>query len=203
MLTLYDSAPSGNCYKVRLLLAHLGLPYRRVDVDVTSGEPRPPGVLRHNPIGKVPVLILEDGSGIAESNAILWRLASGTEYLPPDPDVQLDVLRWLFFEQNVHEPTIAVNRFLLSYAEPTDDLDAVIAFHHRRGVAALRAMETHLETEPFFAGRTYTIADIALYAYTHVADEGGFDLDPFPAVRDWLDRVRVQPGHVPLTAETG
>ena len=199
MLTLYNAPPSGNCYKVRLLLAHLGREYRTVDIDVASTDPRPPGLLDHNPSGKVPVLVFEDGTGIAESNAILWRLAEGTPYLPADPDTRLEILKWMFFEQNQHEPTIAVNRFLIGWSGRADEFEEVLEFNHRRGVGALRAMDLHLATHPFFAGDGYTIADIALYAYTHVADEGGFDLAPLAAVRDWLDRVRTQRGHVPMT----
>ncbi|MHC4428547.1 MAG: glutathione S-transferase family protein [Planctomycetota bacterium] len=199
MLRLYNSEPSGNCYKVRLLLAHLAIPYETIEVDVVSGA-RPQGLAEGNPLNRVPMLVLDDGRCLPESNAILWHLAQGTDYLPQDPDQVTQLLRWMFFEQNVHESSIAVNRFLISLLKKPDRFAEAIAFNHRRGVAALEAMEQHLRREPFFVGERYSIADIALYGYTHVADEGGFDLEPYPAIDAWLGRVRMQPGHVSMLA---
>lgn len=198
MLLLYNSKPSGNCYKVRLMLAHLGIPYETFEIDVVSREPRPLALLRDNPLGKVPKLELAGGRSIVESNAILWHFAQGTPYLPRESEQQLDVLRWMFFEQNVHEPNIAVARFILGYLPEKAHNPDVIAFLHRRGNQALAAMELHLTERRFFVGESYTIADIALYAYTHVAEEGQFDLGTYPRIRRWIDRVREQPGHVPL-----
>lgn len=198
MLTLYNSKPSGNCYKIRLLLAHLGVPYETVEVDVFSGLPRPEALREGNPANRVPLLVLEDGRSLPESNAILWHLAQGTPYLPDDPFDRAQTLRWMFFEQNLHEPTIAVNRFLIAYAGKKHELREPIAFNHRRGVQALEAMESQLREQPFFAAERYTVADIALYAYTHVADEGEFDLTPYRAMAHWMERVRAQPGHVPM-----
>jgi len=201
MLKLYNATPSGNCYKVRLILAHLGVLYETVEIDVTSTDPRPAEILTHNPLGKVPVLVFDDGRGIAESNAILWHFARGTPYLPEDEDDRTEVLRWLFFEQNIHEPTIAVNRSLISYLGRAERFADVIAFNHRRGEGALDTMERHLSEREFFVGDRYSIADIALYAYTHVADEGGFELESRPAIERWLERVRTQPGHVTLSGD--
>ncbi len=199
MLHLYNSEPSGNCYKIRLILAHLGIPYETTEVDVFRGGTRPEGLSKQNALNRVPMLVLDDGRCLPESNAILWHLAQGTDYLPTDPRQVSQVLRWMFFEQNIHESTIAVNRFLISYAKVADRHPEVIRFNHRRGHSALAAMELHLQEHELFAAGRYTIADIALYAYTHVADEGNFDLGDYSAIRTWLDRVRNQPGHVPMT----
>jgi glutathione S-transferase len=198
MLTLYNSTPSGNCYKVRLILAHLGRPYETIEVDTASRDPRPAGLARGNPLNKVPLLVLEDGRTLPESNAILWHLAQGTRYLPADPALVTDVLRWMFFEQNILESSVAVNRFLISYLGQAERFAEPIRFNHRRGEQALSAMEQHLQEHDFFVGGRYSIADIALYAYTHVAEEGRFDLAPRPAIRAWLARVRGEPGHVPM-----
>jgi len=200
MLKLYDSPISGNCYKVRLLLHLLDTPFERVPVDVNDPGPRPAELLRLSPTGSVPLLVFEDGRAIPESNAILWHLAQGTPYLPDDAAGRTDTLRWLFFEQNAHEPRIAVNRNLIAYRKEADRLPQVIEYNRVRGESALAAMARHLSQRPFFAAERYTIADIALYGYTHVADEGGFDLGRCPAVVEWLGRVRRQPGHVPMDA---
>jgi glutathione S-transferase len=196
---LYNSQLSGNCYKVRLLLAHLGLAYERREVSVTDRSDRPELLGDLNPALRVPTLVLDDGRPLAESDAILCYFADGTPYLPDDRYERAQVLQWLFFEQYSHEPNIAVVRFWVAIADapaPEAELDA----RRRGGHAALRAMEGHLaEGRAFLVGERYTIADIALYAYTHVAPEGGFDLEPYPAVRAWLERVATQPGHVAMS----
>ena len=198
-MLLYDSAVSGNCYKVRLLLAHLGKPYERRELSVTDRSKRPDILGGLNPSLRVPTLILDDGRPLAESNAILWYFGDGTRYVPEDRYERAQVLQWQFFEQYDHEPNIAVARFWLHYSGAQVDHAAV----ERRQVAgyrALDAMEKHLARRTFFVGERYSLADIALYAYTHVADEGGFDLKRYPAIRAWLDRVASQPGHVTIDA---
>ncbi len=198
-MLLYDSQVSGNCYKVRLLLAHLGVGYERREVDVVDRSNRLELLGGLNPGLRVPTLVLDDGRPLAESNAILWYLAGGTRYLPADRFDAAKVLQWMFFEQYSHEPNIAVVRFWVAVSDrppPGAEIDA----RRRAGYAALDAMERELATREFFVAGRYTIADIALYAYTHVAGEGGFDLSPYPALRAWLGRVAAQPGHVPITA---
>jgi glutathione S-transferase len=194
---LYNSAVSGNCYKVRLLAAQLGhkLDLRELDVIDRSNRMEVLGEL--NPALRVPTLILDDGRPLAESNAILWYLGDGTEYVPTDAYERAQVLQWLFFEQYSHEPYIAVARFwaIAGITPPDSEAEA----KRRGGTAALRAMEGHLDGREFLVAERYTIADIALYAYTHVAPEGGFDLEPYPAIRAWLDRVAAQPGHIAIT----
>ncbi len=198
MLRLYDYLASGNGYKVRLLLHQLGIPFERVEVDIVQGESRTPEFLARNPNGRIPTLALEDGSHLAESNAILWYLAEGTPFLPADRLARARVLQWMCFEQYSHEPNIATVRFWL-HTGLTDERRALLPAKRALGEAALAVMDGHLRLSPFFVAGRYTIADVALYAYTHVAAEGGFDLGPHPAVRAWLDRVREQPGHVPIT----
>ena len=197
-MLLYNSQLSGNCYKVRLLLAHLGLAYERREVSVTDRSDRPELLGNLNPALRVPTLVLDDGRPLAESDAILCYFADGTPYLPDDRYERAQVLQWLFFEQYSHEPNIAVVRFWVAIADapaPEAELDA----RRRGGHAALRAIDSHLaDGRTFLVGERYTIADIALYAYTHVAPEGGFDLEPYPAVRAWLERVATQPGHVTM-----
>ena len=197
-MLLYNSQLSGNCYKVRLLLAHLGLAYERREVSVTDRSDRPELLGNLNPALRVPTLVLDDGRPLAESDAILCYFADGTPYLPDDRYERAQVLQWLFFEQYNHEPNIAVARFWVAIADapaPEAELDA----RRRGGHAALRAIDSHLaDGRTFLVGERYTIADIALYAYTHVAPEGGFDLEPYPAVRAWLERVATQPGHVTM-----
>jgi glutathione S-transferase len=196
---LYNSQVSGNCYKVRLLLAHLGLDYERRELDVVDRSNRP-GVLGElNPALRVPTLVLDDGRPLAESDAILVYFAEGTQYLPEDRYERAQVLQWLFFEQYSHEPYLAVVRFWVAFSGAPPP-EAEIEARRRGGYVTLDAMERHLATRTFLVGERYTIADIALYAYTHVAGEGGFDLEPYPAIRAWLDRVAAQPGHVPITA---
>ena len=198
MLTLHGDHRSGNCYKIELLLAQLGLDYRFVAVDVLRGQSRTPEFLAMNANGKIPLLQLDDGRCLAESNAILCYLADGTPLWPAERFTRAQVLQWLFFEQYSHEPYIATARFIVQYLgrppERAADLAAKMAPGHR----ALAVLEQQLAAQPFLCGADYTIADIALYAYTHVADEGDFDLTPYPQLRAWLQRVRAQPGHVSM-----
>ncbi|HZR81226.1 MAG TPA: glutathione S-transferase family protein [Candidatus Binatia bacterium] len=199
MLRLYDYLSSGNGYKIRILLSLLGIPFERIELDIVAGETRTPDFLARNPNGRIPVLELEDGTALAESNAILFYLADGTPYLPEGRLQRAQVLQWMFFEQYSHEPNIATSRFWLTHGLLTDERRPLLAQKHALGVAALGVMERHLAGRDFFVGQRYSIADIALYAYTHVAGEGGFDLAPHPNVRAWLARVADRPGHVPIT----
>jgi glutathione S-transferase len=206
MLRLHDSATSGNAYKVRLLLAQLGLPFERIEYDIDQGATRTAQFLEAKSAnGRVPVLELDDGRCLPESNAILWYLAEGTRYLPGAADEdsrwrRAQVLQWMFFEQYSHEPNIATVRYWITHkVEMTPERLAAEPGKRKWGIAALQVMEQHLRTGPFFVGDAYTIADIALYAYTHVAPEAGFDLSPFPAIRAWIARVAAQPGHVEIT----
>jgi glutathione S-transferase len=196
---LYDNADSGNAYKVRLALAHLGLPFERVELDTNSGETRTQAFLAKNPNGKVPALELAGGEVLCESNAILFYLATGTSLLPDDDLERARVLQWMFFEQYSHEPYIAVSRHVLKHLALTDERRALVEAKREPGYTAIGVMEGHLGARRFFVADRFTVADIALYAYTHVADEGGFDLERFPGVRGWLERVAAEPGHVPIT----
>ncbi len=198
MLTAYGMSDSGNCYKVKLALEQLGLAYRWVEVDSTRGGTRTPEYLAMNPNGKVPLLQLDDGSYLPESNAILWYLAEGTPLAPADRIGRARALQWMFFEQYSHEPYIAVARYILRYLPPDSPRRAELPQLTERGRFALGVMEQHLAGSRFFSGADYSVADIALYAYTHCAADGGFDLSAYPAVRDWLARVQAQPRHVPL-----
>jgi glutathione S-transferase len=200
MLRLHDFLSSGNGYKCRLLLRQLGIPYERVELDILKGETRTPGFLAKNPNGRVPALELEDGAVLAESNAILFYLADGTPFLPEGRLERAQALQWLFFEQYSHEPFVAVARFIRHFLPEDSPRRAELPRLERGGHAALGVMERRLADRPFLVADRYTVADIGLYAYTHVADEGGFDLEPYPAVRAWLARVAGQPGHVPITA---
>jgi glutathione S-transferase len=193
-------ADSGNCYKVKLALEQLALGYRWVETDSTRGGTRTAEFLAKNPNGKVPTLELEDGSFLPESNAILAYLAEGSPLMPPDRLGRARVLQWMFFEQYSHEPYIAVARFIMRYLPPDTPRRAELPRLLERGNQALAVMEQQLQREPYFAAGRYTVADIALYAYTHCAGAGGFDLQRFPAVCAWLERVRSQPRHVPLQA---
>jgi glutathione S-transferase len=197
---LYDSPVSGNCYKVRLLLAHLGLEYERQTVDVVDRSDRPELLGGLNPALRVPTLVLDDGRALAESGAILWYFGDGTPFVPEDRYERAQVLQWMFFEQYDHEPAIAVARFWLAYSGQPESMRDRIDGWHKQGLRALAAMERHLDGRAWLVGDSMTIADIALYAYTHVADEGGFDLEPFPAVRAWLENVASQPGHTSIEA---
>ena len=204
MLRLHDNHLSGNGYKPRLLLAHLGRTYERIEVDILKGETRTPEFLARNPNGRIPVLELEDGTCLAESNAILFYLAEGSRFLPTGRLARAVALQWMFFEQYSHEPFIAVTRHWIQHLEMTEAQRAQLPDKHEGGRAALAVMERHLGESDWFGGDAMGIADFALYAYTHVADEGGFDLADYPAVLAWLARVAEQPGHVPMNpAPTG
>jgi glutathione S-transferase len=197
---LFDYPPSGNGYKVRLLLAHLNIKYEYVPLDILNGETHTPSFLARNQNGRIPVLELDDGTNLAESNAILFYLAQNTTYWPKPILEQAKVLQWLFFEQYSHEPNIATARFWVSIKklENTPYNAELLSQKQAQGRAALELMERHLREQPFFVGGRYTIADIALYAYTHVAGEGGFDMSPYSEIGAWLQRVQAQPGHVTI-----
>jgi len=199
-MLLYNSPVSGNCYKVRLLLAHLGLEYETVDMSVVDRSRRPELLGDLNPALRVPTLVLDDGRPLAESNAILWYFGDGTRFVPEDPYARAQMLQWMFFEQYSHEPYIAVVRFWVAYSGTPELFDDQVAGKMTGGYAALDAMEGHLASRTFLVGERYSLADISLYAYTHVAHEGGFDLEPYPSIRAWLDRVAAQPGHVSIDA---
>ncbi len=198
-MKLYDDPISGNGYKVRLLLAQLGQPFTYVPLDITKGDTRTAAFLAKNPNGRIPVLELADGTCLPESNAILWYLAEGTSFLPEARFDRARTLQWMCFEQYSHEPNIATLRFW-AHVGLLGARAALVPDKRANGEAALRVMEQHLAAHRYFATERYTIADIALYAYTHVAGEGGFDLAPYPALRAWLERVCTQPGHVPIDA---
>jgi glutathione S-transferase len=198
-MRLYDFLPSGNGYKVRLLLTQLAIPFERVEMNILEQATRTPEFLAKNPNGRIPVLELEDGAFLAESNAILFYLAEGTPLLPSGRLERARVLQWMFFEQYSHEPYIAVARAWLHVFGMDEERRRQLSQKQKLGHDALGVMEGHLAARAFFVGERYSIADIALYAYTHVADEGGFDLARFPAVRAWLDRVRAEPRHIPIT----
>ncbi len=196
MLRLYDFLPSGNGYKIRLLLTQIGMPFERIEINILKGESRTPEFLNRNPNGKIPVLEIEDGKYLAESNAILMYVSEGTEFLPYDRFLKAQVLQWLFFEQYSHEPFIATSRYWISILGKVDEYKEALKEKHERGYAALEVMETHLTGKTFFVGERYTVADIGLFAYTHVADEGGFDLSKFKAIQAWIERVKAQPGFI-------
>ena len=194
MLKLYDNGESRNGHKVLLLLTQLGTPFERVEIDIFKGESRTPEFLAKNPFGKIPALELDDGTVLAESGAILWYLADGTPYLPDGKLARADVLRWMFFEQNMHETSVAEARFITRHPEiDPSRREHILPEKLRRGNVALKLMDQHLARHDFFAAGRYTIADIALYAYTSVANQGGFDLARYPAIQAWLARIAAQP----------
>ncbi|KAA1053480.1 glutathione S-transferase family protein [Azospirillum argentinense] len=200
MLRLYDNLSSGNGYKCRLLLHKLGIPYERIELDIDRAETRTPEFLARNPNGRIPTLQLEDGSHLPESNAIVWYLAEGTPYLPDDREGRARVLQWMFFEQYSHEPNIATVRFWITHhVEMTEERKLGLVTKRRLGHDALGVMDGHLAERRFFVGDRFSVADIALYAYTHVAEEGGFDLSGYPAVRAWMERVAAEGPHIPIT----
>ncbi len=199
MVTLYDYLDSGNGYKIRLLLAQLDKRYRWVEVDILANQTRTPEFLAKNPNGRIPTFELDDGTCLAESNAILWYLAEGTQFIPGDRLKRAQALQWMFFEQYSHEPYVATPRYIVKHLPVDSPRRAELPDRMARGRAALGVMDTHLSRNQFFVGNAYSIADIALYAYTHVSHEAHFDLTPYPAVRAWLTRVASQPKHIPLT----
>src|SRR5688572_19281856 len=203
MITLYDYLDSGNGYKIRLILALLDRRYRWVELDILDGETRTPQFLAKNLNGRIPTLELEDGTCIAESNAILWYLADGSQFVPEDDVQRAQVLQWMFFEQYSHEPYVATPRFIVKHLPADSPRRSELPQRLERGRAALAVMEQQLTPRRFLVGEQYTIADIALYAYTHVAHEGLLDLAPYPAVRAWLARVGDQPRHIPITYRPG
>jgi glutathione S-transferase len=199
MLTLYDYLDSGNGFKIRLLLAQLQKSYKWVEVDILANQTRTPEFLTKNLNGRIPTLELDDGTCIAESNAIMWYLAEGTGFVPGDRLQRAQVLQWMFFEQYSHEPYVATPRFIVKHLPADSPRQAELPDRMAKGRAALGVMNTHLSHHRFFVAETYSIADIALYAYTHVAHEAHFDLTPYAAVRSWMERVANQPLYVPLT----
>jgi glutathione S-transferase len=196
MFKVYGTSVSGNCHKVRMTLESLALPYRWTEIDSVKGQTRTPEFLAMNPNGKVPVLEIEPDVFLPESNAILCYLAEGTRLLPEDRLARARTMQWLFFEQYSHEPYIAVARYLRKLHPDPASVRALADSKMDGGYRALAVMDDHLAREPFFAAGQYSIADIALYGYTHVADDGGFDLTRFPAIGAWLTRVEAQPGYV-------
>jgi glutathione S-transferase len=200
MITLLDDPISGNGYKVRLMLAFLNQPYTYKIFSVLKSETRTPEFLKINPNGRIPVLLLEDGTVLPESNAILHYLAAGTAFLPADRLHHAQVLSWMFFEQYSHEPNVATLRFWTHLPKLDAVQQAQIPGKRVGGEAALKLMDAHLAKHDWLVAGMPTIADIALYAYTHVADEGGFDLTQYPAVQAWISRIEGLPGYVPLAA---
>ena len=199
MYKLYDFLPSGNSYKIRLLLNLLDIPFTRIDVNILERETRTPEFLQKNPNGKIPVLEIASDKFIAESNAILYYLSQGSNYFPLDGYEQSQVMQWLFFEQYSHEPNIATARYWINILKQPEQYQEQLIHKHRLGYAALNVMETHLNSHNFFVGGNYSIADIGLYAYTHVAEEGGFDLTKFPAILAWFKRIEANPRHILIT----
>lgn len=197
-MRVYGDVWSGNCYKVKLALTQLQRSFEWVPVDIMKGGSRTPEFLAKNANGRIPLLELDDGTYLAESNAILWYLAEGTPLVPADRIGRARVLQWMFFEQYSHEPNIATARFIVRYLGNPPERREALAAKMAPGYSALGVMEAHLGLHPWFAGASYSIADIALYAYTHCAHEGGFDLARFPAICAWLARVQSQPLHVAM-----
>lgn len=198
-LRLYDFLPSGNSYKIRLLLTQIGMPFERIEINILKGESRTTKFLSINPNGKIPVLEIGEDKYLTESNAILMYLSEGTEFLPYNHFLKAQVLQWLFFEQYSHEPFIATSRYWVSILGKADEYKEALKEKHQRGYAALEVMEHHLTEKTFFVGQRYTIADIALFAYTHVADQGNFDLSRFKAIQAWIERVKAQSRYISIT----
>jgi len=201
MLRLYDNQASRNGYKAVLLMTQLGIPFERVELDIFKGASRTPEFLSKNPAGKIPALELEDGTVLGESGAILYYLAEGTPFLPGDKLGRAQVLRWICFEQNTHETSVAEARFIVLHPELAEGRTGnILEEKQKRGHAVLKLMDDHLSKQDYFAAGRYTSADMALYGYTSVADEGGFDLSKYPAVQAWMKRVEAQPGYVRANA---
>jgi len=198
VITVYGYSPSGNCHKLRMLLAHLERDHRWIETDSAHGATRTPEYLAKNPNGRVPMIELDDGRILAESNAILCWLAEGTKYFAGDSWQRAQALSWMFFEQYSHEPFVAVARFICGWTPLDSPRRAELSKLRERGYQALAVMEKHLQANAWFSGSGYGIADIALFGYTHCAHEGGFDLSRYPQTVAWLDRVRAQPGFVAM-----
>jgi glutathione S-transferase len=199
MIKLHQFNPSGNCYKVRLLLHQLEIPFETREVDLVAGEARTPEFKAMNPIARTPTVELEPGVFLAESNAILWYFGEGTPFIPTDRLERARMLQWMFFEQYSHEPYVAVARAWLSFFGVPPGKEKELEERIQKGYAALDVMEGELRKRPFFAGEHYSLADISLYAYTHVAEEGRFELGRYPAIRAWFERVQAQPRHLRIT----
>ena len=199
MYKLYDFLPSGNGYKVRLLLTQLQISFELIELNIINGETRTPEFLAKNPNGKIPLLKIASDKFLSESNAILYYLSQETKYFPQDKYRQAQVMQWLFFEQYSHEPNIATPRYWISELKQADKYREQIEQKRKLGYAALNVMEQHLKDLDFLVADKYTIADIALYAYNHVAEEGGFDLTKFPAILAWFERIKSQPRHILIT----
>jgi glutathione S-transferase len=203
MIRLYNFQGSGNSYKLRLLLTQLQVPFERIDIDLLGRETAEPRFRARNPLGQTPFVELDDGRVLAESTAILCYLAEGTPLLPEDRWTRAQILQWMNFEQYRIEPNIGTPRFWISMLKLGDERREQIAEKLKSGKPALAILEAQLARTPFVVGSRYTIADIALFAYAHVAEEAGYDLVPYPALRQWFARVRAEPRHVPITAELG
>jgi glutathione S-transferase len=199
-MRLYNSPVSGNCYKVRLVAAHLGIPLELEQMDVVDRSNRREVLGELNPALCVPTLVLDDGRPLGESGAIIWHLAEGSRFIPTDAYERAQVLQWMFFEQYEVEPALAVVRFLVAYSGRADEHRELIEQRTKAGLHVLEVMERHIAGRDWFVGDSMTLADVALYAYTHVAPEGGFDLEPYPGIRAWCERVAVERGHVAIDA---
>ena len=200
MFTLYEFSSSGNCYKLRLAMAQLGISFRRIEKDITRGETRATDFLAINPNGRIPVLVTPDNKVLPESNAALWYLGKDSKLMPEDDFQQAQALQWMFFEQYNHVPNIATSRYWIHVLGEREKYAEALVEKQQKGHDALRVMESHLSGRNFFVGSDYSIADIALYAYTHVAGQGGFSLEDYPAIRAWLERIEQQPGYVSMEA---
>jgi glutathione S-transferase len=201
MYTLYSMQRSGNCFKVRLALKQLRIPYRSVEVDILKGETRTPDFLAMNPNGRVPLLEVAPGRFLAESNAILWYIAAGSRLVPDENIERAEAMQWMFFEQHSLEPNLGSARFWLTMVKGGRELQShALEDWMERGYQALGVMENHLQQYDYFVDRRYTIADIALYAYAHCAPESGFDLAAFPAVKAWIARIEGQPYYIGMEA---
>ena len=197
-LKIYGDSRSGNCYKIQMLCAEMGVDCDWVEVDILAGDTRTPNFLEMNANGRIPLLALPDGRYLPESNAILYYLADGSEFFSGDAYARAEIMQWMFFEQYSHEPYIATSRFIIKYLGNPKDKQAVLEEKKIGGLAALGIMEQKLTDQAFFTGDNFNIADIALYAYTHVADEGGFELGEYPNIRTWIERIEGRPNFVPM-----
>ena len=197
-LKIYGDSRSGNCYKIQLLCSEMGVDYDWEEVDIIAGDTRTPQFLAMNANGKIPLLALPDGRYLPESNAILFYLADGSEFFAGDAYARAEILQWMFFEQYSHEPNIATSRFIIKYLGNPADRQSGLEDKKIGGYKALEIMEQQLRRHAFIAGDNYNIADIALFAYTHVADEGGFKLDDYAAIREWITTIKGRPNFVPM-----